>query len=236
MTDNGVSGIIQADGILDVIGQFTRFDESLNPDGSVIPNGGTLDEFQGAAGDSGSPLFAKYDFDAGRFVDRDENGEWVLTGVFHAIYSLQNQSTSVPVFGQHTGISNLAFDHYSDQIAEFRASDEYSVIGDIDLDGQVTGGIVNGVPTGDLSILVNNWLNQESQADIVSWKRGDLNQDGVTGLADFVLLRDALGGSISVSEFSSLVTGLSVPEPSTATLAVAVSAALLSGIGRRRRV
>lgn len=215
--------LIEANGINDVVGYVTRFDRGLDDNGAPISDGSTPDEAQGTGDDSGGPVFFK------------DDGEWVLSGVMHAIYphqySGQEQSLNKALFGAHTAISDLSHPHYSNQLNIIRSFDSYSVMGDLDLDGEVDGEIVNGVATGDLGILVQNWENEEATADIKSWIKGDLNQDGLTNLADFVLLRDALGGTISVSEFSLLVAGRGVPEPTSLGLA-----ALALSLMTRRRV
>ena len=106
-------------------------------------------------------------------------------------------------------------------------------MGDVNLDGVVTGSIVNGVATGDLGILVNNWLYQAPDADVHTWMRGDLNLDGRVDLGDFVLMREALGGTIASSAFAQLVAAVSVPEPSA--LAIAAVALIAARPARRRR-
>lgn len=196
----------------DVISLAVKFDRGLTYNSGLgefvdVADGSTDYEAQAAGGDSGGPVFY-----------RDGGGDWVLGGVMHAIYLDNNQPPYVSVFGNHTAFSDLSFTHYYDQIATLRASDLYSVVGDIDLDGVITGEIINGVPTGDLAALVDGWLYNQAEADIVSWKEGDLNQDGFTNLADFVILREALGGTISTSQFALLVSA--VPEPSAALLAL----------------
>jgi hypothetical protein len=53
-------------------------------------------------------------------------------------------------------------------------------------------------------------------ADIVSWKYGDLNRDGVTNIGDFVALRSAMGESAAGLDLGALLggpIGASVPEP-----------------------
>lgn len=179
----------------DTIGFATRFDEN-----------GLPDEAQGVGGDSGGPVFWK------------DGDDWVLAGLLHAIYPARNNTNSLnSAFGAHTLISD--FSYYRDQIEEERG--RFSVMGDINLDGSVTGSIVNGVATGDLGILVSNWLNEPTDPDIHSWMKGDLNLDGSVGLADFVLMRDALGGSISMSGFAQLVGVPVIPEPTAVLLAMA---------------
>lgn len=186
-----------------------------------------LNEAQGINGDSGGPVFW------------NDNGEWVLAGLHHVIFSPSNNCTGgacsnlLTAYGAQTGISDLSNLFYRNQIAGLRGQAEYSLLGDLDLDGAVTGEIVAGVATGDLGILVDNWLYSAPQADLKTWVRGDINQDGITDLGDFVLMRDALGGVIDVAQFTALVSGAhSTPEPSAVLLA---AGATLAATRRRRR-
>lgn len=181
----------------DTIGFATRFDEN-----------GLADEAQGVGGDSGGPIFWK------------DGDDWVLAGLLHAIYPARTNTNSLnSAFGAHTLISDFSYDTYYDQIEAQRG--RFSLMGDIDLDGSVTGSIVNGVATGDLGILVENWLNESADPSIHTWMQGDLNLDGSVGLADYVLMRDALGGSISASGFAQLVSASGIPEPTSVVLALA---------------
>ncbi len=193
---------------LDTVGFVVRFDEF-----------GLADEAQGAAGDSGGPVFWK------------DGDEWVLGGLMHGIYFGNGQPSVQGLFGGFTGISDLSYSTYSSQIAAARTT--FSKMGDVNLDGVVTGSIVNGVATGDLGILVNNWLYQAPDADVHTWMRGDLNLDGRVDLGDFVLMREALGGTIASSTFAQLVAAVSVPEPSA--LAIAAVALIAARPARRRR-
>ncbi|MEO0531196.1 MAG: PEP-CTERM sorting domain-containing protein [Planctomycetota bacterium] len=191
----------------DTIGFATRFDEN-----------GLDDEAQGVGGDSGGPVFWK------------DGDEWVLAGLLHAIFPARNGTNSLnSAFGAHSLISDLSHDFYADQIAEQRS--RFSLMGDINLDGSITGEIINGEATGDLGILVDNWLSSSPEASIHTWMQGDLNLDGSVGLADFVLMRDALGGSISSTAFAALVSGPVIPEPASLSLFVA---AIAFGLRRRR--
>lgn len=199
--------VLMEGGFLDTIGFVVRFDEA-----------GLADEAQGAAGDSGGPVFWK------------DGDEWVLAGLMHGVYFGNGQPSVLGLFGGFTGISDLSYSTYASQIAGARG--RFSKMGDINLDGVVTGSIVNGVATGDLGVLVNNWLHSSAEADVHTWMKGDLNLDGRVDLGDFVLMRDALGGTISSSSFAQLVAAATIPEPSTLGLAVVAG---LASIRRRRR-
>jgi hypothetical protein len=203
----GQNLLLESPGFADTIGFAVRFDEA-----------GLADEAQGAAGDSGGPVFWK------------DGDEWVLAGLMHGVYYGNGQPSVLGMFGGFTGISDLSYSTYASQIEGARG--RFSKIGDINLDGLVTGGIVNGVATGDLSVLVNNWLYSSAEADVHTWMKGDLNLDGRVDLGDFVLMRDALGGTISSSSFAQLVAAATIPEPSTLGLAVVAG---LASLRRRRR-
>lgn len=207
---SGSNILIEVSGLGDTIGFPVKFDEF-----------GLDDEAQAQAGDSGGPVFWK------------EDGEWVLGGVMHAVFPANNRVALLGAFTSHTVISDFSYDDYYDEIAALRAESRYANMGDIDLDGSITGEIVNGVATGDLGILIDNWFHQSSEANIQSWIKGDLNQDSVVDIQDFVLMRDALGGSIDSQSFATLLASVAVPEPTAAALAS--GACLLLGVSRRRR-
>lgn len=207
---SGSNILIEVNGLNDTVGFPIKFDEF-----------GLDDEAQGAGGDSGGPVFWK-----------DNDGEWVLAGLLHAVFAANNNSSLLGAFGSHTVISDLSYSTYHDEIEDLMAADLYGEIGDIDLDGTVTGNIVNDVATGDLAVLIDNWGYQAAEADIHTWIRGDLNRDARVDLGDFVLLRNALGGSISSSSFAQALAASAIPEPTTALLATIGSIAFAT---RRRR-
>lgn len=206
--------------VKDTIGFVTQFDRGLTDTGSPLADGSLFDEAQGDAGDSGGPVFWK------------DDDQWVLAGVMHAIYQDNNQNPGHAWFGNHTAISDFSFDHYYDQIEAIRSNVLYSYEGDIDLDGVATGDILGSTATGDLGILVDNWQMTFAEAGRESWIKGDLNQDAKVDLADFVLMRSALGGAISSASFAAAIRASVIPEPSTALLLVFAGGA--SVWGRRR--
>ena len=154
------------------------------------------------------------------FVENSQ-GEFELGGVLHAI--------SGSSFTFFSDIGN-PLTTYRDQILDLYEDDNYSIEGDVNLDG-----ITN---EEDLFALAAGWTDAVSTADITTWVRGDLNQDGDTDLADFAILRDALGGSVNLSQLSAAIAEVTsgvvvIPEP--AGLALASSVLLLLGARRRRR-
>jgi hypothetical protein len=109
--------------------------------------------------------------------------------------------------------------------------------GDINLDGVVSGDGSGAWATDDVTAFVQGWGYQQGSGDILSWKRGDMNQDGRVDLDDFLLLRQgvqqASGASLSLS---ALFGGSSqvVPEPATAGILAAAGLGLLAWRRLRR--
>lgn len=107
--------------------------------------------------------------------------------------------------------------------------------GDINLDGRIWGDGTGDPASDDLAAFAQGWGYSQASGDIFSWKQGDLNQDGTTGLEDFLLLRRgyqaATGQPVSLS---ALVGGSPqiIPEPSALLLAGAAAGV---GLAVRRR-
>jgi hypothetical protein len=153
----------------DIMSMVTRFDA---PGSSALTN-----EAQAVSGDSGSAVFYK------------RNGQWELVGIVNAIYYLvDNQKTSYAVYGNYTTFADLPF--YRSQIMSIIDSHpNYSLIGDVNLDGVISGNGTGSTSTDDLSAMQAGWLYQQADGDITSWKKGDLNQDGVVNSSDFLMVR-----------------------------------------------
>ena len=207
-------------GLRDVVSMVTQFD---------APTGGGLtNEAQVVSGDSGSSVFYK------------RNGQWELIGIVNALYStVENQSSANAVYGNYTTFADLTY--YRNEILNImNANPDYSVLGDVNLDGIVSGATTGGVPTGDIAAFVAGWGNdlcpgQTCSGTVESWKQGDLNRDGKTNVADFLLLRTALNPSGAGGlTLQSLLGGVGVPEPTSLILALAGAGFLASLRGRRR--
>ena len=117
--------------------------------------------------------------------------------------------------GNYTSFADLTY--YRSEILNLMNSHPgFSIAGDINLDGVVTGNGTGTAATDDITAFVQGWGWQQGTANVTSWKKGDLNLDGV-GASTLSNLFGASGG---------------VPEPSSlALVAVAASASLC----RRRR-
>ncbi|MCO6043381.1 PQQ-dependent sugar dehydrogenase [Aeoliella sp. ICT_H6.2] len=84
-----------------------------------------------------------------------------------------------------------------------------SILGDLDLDGDVT--------QQDVIKFKEGWLSKTLVPSVASWKRGDLNLDSTTDLADLFLMHSALQDA-GLSFSTRQLTG--VPEPTSVLLAL----------------
>jgi hypothetical protein len=234
--ESGKSGVVSnttavlslptGDGITrDVISMMTVFDNQSTA-------GNTPLEFQGVSGDSGSGVFYK----------RGE--QWELAGILHATSIYEDQAVSRAVYGNATLISDLSYynQNYVNSIRDIIDShSDYSMPGDVNLDGVVSGDGTGLPGADDVTDFVLGWGfdNGTGLGNITSWKNGDLSRDGKTDVGDFLMLRGALNGQISSAVMEALFGSSydgghgGVPEPASAALAGI--AALWFCIGRRGR-
>jgi hypothetical protein len=210
----------------DMLVSMTVYDQSGQP-GTPAYGVNNL-ESQAISGDSGSAVFFQ------------RNGQWELAGIVNATLTYTNQPSAPPtaMFGNAILYSDLS--HYNQDyfhsLQDIIASHaDYSVMGDVNLDGIVSGNGTGPAAADDVAAFVAGWNynNGIAQGTITSWKNGDLNRDGRTDVADFLRLRGALNGQISSAVVSALFGAAGVPEPSTAFLAVV--AASFFAVSRRRR-
>lgn len=203
----------------DVIALVTKFDQS-----------GITHEAQAVAGDAGSAVF------------HGRDGRWELAGVVIEVSAelvFPGQTATWAVFGNHTALADISV--YNDEIETVMSSHpEYSVMGDLNLDGDVWDGTGDPATDPDIAAFLGGWRAYDygpgAAGDIASWQRGDLNLDGRTDVADFLLLRGALNPAASGALVSLLGTGaLAVPEPSTAALVPFFAVLAVGGLRRRRR-
>lgn len=207
-----------------IMSMVTQFDAS-----------GLSNEAQAVSGDSGSGVFFK------------RNGVWELVGIVNATLNgiqgpngqyLDGQSTLSAVYGNYTTFADLSY-YRNNILSLMNANPNYSLVGDINLDGVVSGSTSGGSATGDLLAFVNGWGydNGLGVGTVTSWKNGDLNRDGKTDYLDFVLLRNAFNpsGGAGGLTLESLLAGVVVPEPaSTATIILGLSGFAYFRLIRRR--
>lgn len=184
----------------DVISMMTVFDKSTSP-------GETDLEFQALSSNSGSGVFY------------NRSGQWELAGIVHAIFTFSGQPNQTAVYGNTTLISDLSYynqDYFHSIKDIIESHPDYSIAGDVNLDGMLSGD-GTGLPTADdVTAFVAGWGydNGLDQGTITSWSNGDLNRDGKTDVDDFFRLRSALNGEISEAVLTLLFGSGGVPEPS----------------------
>jgi hypothetical protein len=165
-----------------------------------------------------------------------EAPDWVLSGIVNATLIYGYQPRTYAVYGNSTTFADLSYYNqaYKSSICDImKACDSYSIMGDVNLDGQVTGNGTGATTVDDVSAFVSGWGSDNGlgRGDYETWKDGDLNLDGQTNLADFLLLRGSLNGPIGSGAMTALFGG--VPEPSSGILAI-LAAGFWAAIARRR--
>jgi hypothetical protein len=157
----------------------------------------------------------------------------------NATFTYTDQPFGTAIFGNTTMFTDLSRynQNYFHSLKDIIASHpDYSLMGDVNLDGIVSGNGTGPAAADDVAAFVAGWNynNGIGQGTITSWKNGDLNRDGRTDVADFLRLRSALNGQISSAVVPALFGAGGVPEPSTALLA-AVAATFFALVRRRAR-
>jgi hypothetical protein len=223
----GVVEFVSGAGPRSVMSLVTKFDKQ--------GQGGLTNEAQVVNTDSGSAVFY------------NRNGNWELLGIVNFAFAPFVNGTSLPIYdtrpnataapyGSFTAFADLSF-YRNEIMAIINAHQDYSIQGDVNLDGVVGGDGSGPWATDDVTAFVAGWNFQQSLGDITSWKKGDLNLDGTTDEIDFFLLRNALqavGAGAGISTLGDILgPGFGVPEPSALWLTV-LGAGWLAG-GRRAR-
>ena len=208
----------------DIIASLVVYDQQGQP-GTPAFGVNNL-EVQAVPGDSGSAVFFK------------RGNQWELAGIVNAAFTYNDQPGGTAMFGNATMFTDLSKynQNYFHSIQNIIATHpDYSLSGDVNLDGVVSGNGTGPASTDDVTAFIAGWNynNGISQGTITSWKKGDLTRDGRTDVADFLRLRGALNGQISSAVVAALFGSNAIPEPSAAMLA------LLGGLqlvfSRRRR-
>jgi hypothetical protein len=213
--------------------------------------GGTTWETQGMPGDSGSAVFHNF--------GTSGSPNWKLVGITNFVATYPSQPSGTAIYGEISGgaggapiastgnatfYSDLSYYNqaYGQSICDImKTCGNYSIVGDVNVDGVISGNGTGPVSSDDISAFIAGWRfnNGVGAGDYLSWTKGDLSRDGKVDAADFFLLRQAFGGAGGGTSIPDAVgaalLGISVvPEPSAIVLLV-----LAVGSGttvRRRRV
>lgn len=217
----GILKLLTGVGTQDILSSFAIYDAQSQPGTSPPPYGVANLETQAIAGDSGAAVFYK------------RGGQWELVGIVNAVFSFTDQPFAA-VYGNSTMMTNLSYynqDFLNSIKYIMESHPDYSIVGDVNLDGIVSGDGNGAASVDDVSAFVAGWRfnNGLGSGNLTSWKSGDMNRDGKTDVVDFLRLRSALNGPISDTAFAALFGGSVVPEPSSLLLAVlAFGAAVLT--------
>ena len=225
----GVLKVTTGDGVTrDVLSLMTVYDQQGQPGTSPAPYGVSNLEAQAIPGDSGSAVFYK------------RGGQWELAGIVNVTFNYTDQPFGTAIYGNSTMMSDLW--HYNqDYFHSIRniieTHPDYSIIGDVNLDGIVSGNGTGPASSDDVTAFVAGWQynNGTGQGTITSWKSGDFTRDGKTDVADFLRLRSALNGQVSGATLTALFGSSVVPEPSAIGLALLAGASLACLVQRQRR-
>lgn len=230
---SSTTGVMQLETADEKTRNVISLSTSFNMPGSGVPD----QEAQGVDKDSGTAVFYK------------RGGNWELTGIVHAIVlPLENQPSFTAVYGNATTFTDLSYYYHSNPADDYpfsisdiiRDNPNYSVIGDVNLDGEVTGDGTGSAETDDVTAFVAGWGYNMGVADITSWKNGDLSgptglRDGKTDVYDFLALRNALPDPGAGASLAALLGISVVPEPSAALLTLIVASFLMASWRHRRR-
>ena len=205
----------------DILSLMTTYDNQNQ-------SGATTHETQAINNDSGGAVFYK------------RGTQWELAGIINAQVVYEDQPLFTAIYGNVTTMAALS--HYNQNYAKSTSDimsqlSDYSIMGDVNLDGVVTGNGTGPALSDDVTAFVAGWNydNGTGTGTVTSWKHGDLNRDGRTDVADFLKLRSGLNGPISSAVVAALFGSSDVPEPSTAMLAM-LAASLMAGTRRRSRM
>jgi hypothetical protein len=223
----GAIALQTPDGVTrDIISMATVYDRQTGV-------GATELETQAVSGNSGSSMF----YNRGTA----EAPQWELAGIVHANVVYEDQPAYTGVYGNGVIVSDLSY-YNQDYLNSIKyiidSHPDYSYVGDVNLDGIVSGNGTGAWATDDVTAFIAGW-GYDSDLEvgtITSWKSGDLDLDGKTDVADFLLMRGVLNPSGAGALAAMLGLGgiSSVPEPASAVL-VLIGAVFLSIFRRKAR-
>ena len=230
----GTTGVITVTGRQeDLIAMVSKYDKMSSNDF----------EAQVIAGDSGGAVF------------RHTGTQWELAGILNAALFNDDQPNRTAMYDNASIFADLSYYYYPTLVGGnphpndymhsisdiMRSHADYSVMGDVNLDGIVSGDGTGSWATDDVTAFVAGWGddNGDGKGTLTSWRSGDLNRDGKTDVEDFLVLRAALNGQISGAVLTSLFGSTAVPGsfgvPEPGAIPLAFLATWLIGFTRRRR-
>jgi hypothetical protein len=216
--DQALFGSSESDANITVLVNGTTIANLTQYNKQTASCGANCFEAQVISGDSGSAVFHK------------RNGVWELAGITANIYSFDGQNTTNAVYGDASAFVDLS-SYYSQMTSIMTAHQDYSSVGDLDLDG--TSGTA-----ADIAAFVAGWgsNNGLGTGTITTWKNGDLTHDGKTDVNDFLRFRSNIsaGAGAELSALMSNYISGGVPEPSTAMLILGPSVIIALRFRRRR--
>jgi hypothetical protein len=201
---------------------------------TTVVNGGTIGNLVSYDQNSVNPFEAQVvGGDSGSAVFHKNGSQWELAGITLANFIYKNQESiqfnQAALYGNASAFADLAT--YNSGIAAIlTAHQDYSVVGDLNLDGVVD--------QNDLNTFVANWgFSSGTGGSMITWKKGDLNHDGKVDVSDFFRWRNEAPSSIISSGALASMFGISagnlVPEPATIILLLIPALAWFGTRGHR---
>jgi hypothetical protein len=175
---------------------------------TTVVNGGTIGNLVSYDQGSSNPFEAQVvGGDSGSAVFHKNGSQWELTGITLANFIYSNQQSiqfnQAALYGNASAFADLAT--YNSAITSILAAhQDYSVVGDLNLDGVVD--------QNDINTFVANWgfNGGTGIGSMTTWKKGDLNHDGKVDVSDFfrwrneapsfVISSGALASMLGISE------------------------------------